>query len=124
MSHPLSSAPLYSASVDEAERRAALDARQRELRADARFLCESLRLVRLCPRKACRRADDCRGEPRSCLDTRGEAVPEEARDFARLMLDAEKDRESADDIEADYPEEAAAWRAWVAALDARVRRRR
>ncbi len=119
---PKSPAPLYSAPIDDVERRAALHARERAIFADARFLCDALRLARLCPHKACRRAGLCRGEPRQCLDTRGESVPRDARGFAELMLDAEKEREPVEQIEADYPEEAAVWRSWVAALNARLTR--
>ena len=114
--------PKPPAPPNAAPREAMPFARDRAIFADTRFLCDALRLARLCPHVACRRADCCRGEPSRCLDTRGQAAPEEARGFAELLLDAERDGEPIEEIEALYPEDALAWRMWIAALNALPRR--
>ena len=119
MTRRLSSAPLYSAPVDDAERAAQMRTRARARQAEDRALCDTLRLARLCPRAACRKADRCRGHPRWCLDTTGEAVPAEVRDWAEQPAVADEDDEREDDV----ADEALAHRCWVAGLEARVRRR-
>jgi len=50
-----------------AEVRAAFAARSpRELREDARFVLDALRLFRVCPRERCRKAQTCQGKPERC----------------------------------------------------------
>jgi hypothetical protein len=107
---------------DEEGRRKSLRAAARAMPDAAGAMCDTLHLDMICPRAACRRTRRCRGHPRECLDTRGERVPLAVYEWAVLLAQARHDGESADDIEALYPEEALAWRCWVAALDARVRR--
>ena len=107
--------------IADTERRA-LRGRARAMPDEAAFICDTLRLARLCSRAPCRRSDRCRGHPRICLDTTGESVPAEVFEWAVLVAEARQDGEPADDVEAMYPEEALAWRCWVAALEARVRR--
>jgi hypothetical protein len=109
------------APVDDRER-AALRGQARAMPDEAPFLCDTLRLARLCPHAKCRKANRCRGHPRICLDTTGESVPAEVFEWAVRIAEARQDGEPLEDIEAMYPEEALAYRCWTAALDARVRR--
>jgi hypothetical protein len=85
---------------------------------EAAFICETLRLARLCPRAICRKADRCRGHARMCLDSRGEAAPDEVFALAVELAQARQDGEPADEVAANYPDEALAWRCWIAGLDA------
>jgi hypothetical protein len=116
--------PAAVARVEEILRRRDLRAQARAMPDEAAFICDTLRLARLCPRAACRRADRCRTHPRMCLDTTGEAVPVDAYDFAVQLAQARLDGEPADHAETTYPQEALAHACWVAGLDARVRRNR
>lgn len=93
-------------------------------REEDRFICDMLSLARLCPRVACRKAHRCRGHPLCCLDTTGEAVPAEAREWVERLLEAGENGESLDELEAAFPEEQLAYRCWVAALNARITRDR
>jgi hypothetical protein len=115
--------PAAARSEDEARRRG-LRAQARAMPEEAAFICDTLRLARLCRRTACRKVDRCRGHPRMCLDTTGEAVPFDAFDFAVQLAQARRDGEPADHAATTYPQEAAAHACWVAGLDARVRRNR
>ena len=117
-----SARPIDTTRVEEEMRRMDLRAQARAMPDEAPFLCDTLRLARLCPHAKCRKADHCRGHPRMCLDTTGESVPAEAFAWAVRAAQARQDGEPADEVEAMYPEEALAWRCWTAALDARVRR--
>ena len=122
MTHVCENRPLYDAPLYESERHERMRADARHMRVEDRFICDTLRLARLCPRAACRRADRCRGRyPRLCLDTRGEAAPPEAHDFAERLADARASGERREDIEAAFPDSALAWRCWAAALAARRR---
>lgn len=116
-----SPAPPDHTRIEDAERRA-LRAQARAMPEEAAFICETLRLARLCPRAICRKADRCRGDKRMCLDSRGEAAPDEVFAFAVELARARQDGEPAEEVEISYELEALAHRCWVAALEARVRR--
>jgi hypothetical protein len=107
---------------DEAALSAQSEALARKFHEEARFICKTLRLARLCPRADCRRADSCRGHPRFCLDTTGQEAPAEVHEWVEQLLAAREDGVSAEQLASTYPVEAAAHHAWVAALVARVRR--
>jgi hypothetical protein len=98
--------------------------------AEQRFICRALQLFRFCPLARCNRMRDCRGEPQRCLATRGEVVPREARVVPEAMLRAaryNRVRPGEGDrwFRQDYRREAAAFNAWISALEARdVRRER
>jgi hypothetical protein len=94
----------------------------RRSQAKDRFICDTLQLARLCWRKTCQRAGACRGDPRMCRFINGDPVPGEAHEWAELLADAEQNGEPREGLEADYPDEEFAFRCWVAALQARVRR--
>jgi hypothetical protein len=94
----------------------------RRSQAKERFICDTLQLARLCWRKTCRRAGACRGDPGMCRFINGDPVPGEAHEWAELLAEADENGEPREALEADYPDEACAFRCWVAALDARVRR--
>jgi hypothetical protein len=113
--------PVDVARIEETMRRA-LRGRARAMPDEALFICDTLRLAPLCPHAKCRKADRCRGHPRMCLDSTGESVPAEAFEWAVLVAEARQDGEPAEELEAMYPEEALAFRCWIAALAARVRR--
>jgi hypothetical protein len=115
--------PLDLAPLDDAGLRKTLRTQARAMPDAAAFICDTLQLARICPRTACRKADRCRNDPRTCRDTTGEAVPVEAYEFAVLLAQAWRDDEPACDVEALYPVEAAGWRCWVAALGCAVTRR-
>jgi len=119
-----SSHPIDTARIEEEMRRRDLRAQARAMPDEAPFICDTLRLARLCRHAMCRRADRCCGHPRMCLDTTGEIVPAEVFDFAVQLAQARQDGEPADGVEAKYPEEALAHRCWIAALNARVTRDR
>jgi hypothetical protein len=106
---------------EEEMRRRDLRARARAMPAEAVFICDTLRLARLCRRIACKRADACRGDARMCLDSTGEAVPLEVFDWAVQRAQARQDGEPDNEVAANHPDEALAWRCWSAGLDA-VRR--
>jgi hypothetical protein len=107
---------------DEAALRAEREAEARTFHAEARFICRTLRLARLCPRADCRRADSCRGHPRVCLDTTGQDAPAEVHEWAEQLIVAREHGVPDEQLASEYPVEAAAHRAWVAALAARVKR--
>jgi hypothetical protein len=94
----------------------------RRSQAKDRFICDTLQLARLCWRKTCQRADACRGDPRMCRFINGDPVPGEAHEWAELLADADQNGEPREGLEADYPDEEFAFRCWVAAIEARVRR--
>ena len=119
-----SSHPIDTTRIEEEMRRRDLRAQARAMPDEAPFICDTLRLARLCRHATCRRADRCCGHPRMCLDTTGETVPAEAFDFAVQLAQARQDGEPAESAEANYPQEAVAWRCWTAALNARIRRDR
>jgi hypothetical protein len=96
--------------------------RRRAAHEQDRFTCNTLRLARLCRSAACRRGDRCRGHPRHCIDRLGDAVPPEAFEWVDVLLDARESGAAPADLAAGYPDAALAWRAWVAALAARVTR--
>jgi hypothetical protein len=124
MTRRLSPAPLYGAPIDDAERAAQMRMRALAVHVEERLLCDTLRLARLCPRLTCRKADRCRGHPRWCLETTGEAVPAEVRDWAEQLVVADNNDERVEDVAASFPDQALAHACWVAGLDARVRRDR
>jgi len=109
------------APADDTERRA-LRKQARAMPAEAAFISDTLRLARLCWRTGCRKADACRGDAHMCLDSTGESVPAEAYAWAVLLAQARQDGEPADELEAMYPEEALAYRCWIAALEALAER--
>jgi hypothetical protein len=94
----------------------------RRSQAKDRFICDTLQLARLCWRKTCQRAGACRGDPRMCRFINGDQVPGEAHEWAELLAEADENGEPREALEADYPDEAFAFRCWSAALEARVRR--
>jgi hypothetical protein len=59
-----------------------------ELRSDARFVLDALRLFRVCPRERCRKAQTCRGNPERCHATAH--VPPQATAWAARLLLAER----------------------------------
>jgi hypothetical protein len=81
-----------------------------------RFVCNALRLHRVCAQARCRRANACRGNACACFETAN--VPEPALDCAALML-----------LTAQVPaltplvrtpaEHHAAYEAWIAGMEAR-----
>jgi hypothetical protein len=111
--------PLRPAPLDGTPRAVAPQGDVSRERERTHFLCSVLRLPRLCARAKCRRADLCRGRPRACLDSNGQAAPTEVLEFAELLLDAIATGEEMEALEETYPENALAWRCWIAALDAR-----
>jgi hypothetical protein len=119
-----SSGPIDATRIEEEMRRRPVRAQARAMPDEAPFICDTLRLARLCQQAMCRRADRCCRHPLMCLDTTGERVPAEAFDFAVQLAQARQDGEPAEDLDAEYPAEALAYRCWIAALDARVTRDR
>ena len=75
-------AALRDASAPEVS---AADLLARGFAAEARFMCETLRLFRLCPRSACRKTRRCGGMARLCLETHGAAAPAEAAHGEALL---------------------------------------
>jgi hypothetical protein len=97
--------------------------------AEQRFICGALQLYRFCSLARCRRMRGCHGEPQRCLATHGAAVPREARVVPAAMLAAarynhvwagEGDRW----FRQGYRREAAAFNAFIAALESRDLRAR
>jgi hypothetical protein len=83
----------------------------------ANMLC----LWGLCGRPACRRAQQCKCEPRECLARYAPLAPELARDGVAMLLDALPYRLDYEAVREDAPDELMAleqWRARVAASTA------
>ena len=82
-----------------------------------RWMADMLSLWGLCGRPACRRARQCKCEPRDCLARYAPLAPELARDGVKVLLDALPYRIDYDDLREDAPDEVTAleqWRARVA----------
>jgi hypothetical protein len=80
---------------------------------------------RLCGRLLCRRAQCCRGDPDDCLARYMKIVPEKARLFlAGLEAAVNHYGVPFDQAVEDLHEEAAAYKAWLDALDAMERKPR
>jgi hypothetical protein len=114
--------PIDTTRTEEEMRRRGLRGQARAMPDEAAFMCDTLRLARLCPHAKCRKANRCRGHPRICLDTTGESVPAEVFEWAVRVAEARQDGDPLEEVEAIYPEEALAYRCWTAALDACIRR--
>jgi hypothetical protein len=86
-----------------------------EMRADARFVLDALRLFRVCPRAGCRKAQTCRGNPERCDATA--RVPPKAADWAARLLLA--DRVPWVPLFAETREiEQTAYECWIAGIEA------
>jgi hypothetical protein len=83
-----------------------------------RLGADILRLWALCAKPACRRAQQCRGNPRTCSRRYGRLVPEQARYGMLLMFEAARCGVSDEQMRADMPDEIAALEAWMAQVDA------
>jgi hypothetical protein len=77
-----------------------------------------LRLWVLCAKPACRRAQGCKRNPRTCSRRYGQLVPEQARYGMLLMFEAARCGIGDAQLRSDAPDEIAALEAWCAQVDA------
>lgn len=86
-----------------------------------RGLSDMLCLHGLCERRACRRAQGCRGEPRLCLARYAPLVPDDARAGAKEMIEGRRLGLSFEDLMDGAREEVLSLSAWAMAVAASYR---
>ena len=72
----------------------------------------------LCGKPACRRAQQCKRDPRSCARRYGPLVPEEARLGMLAVLQGAQDGAGIEEVRTHVPADIAAWEAWTAQVHA------
>jgi hypothetical protein len=91
-----------------------------DMREDVRFICDALRLFRVCRNARCARAQACRGDPFGCYARA--SVPKPAKDGVSALLLAER-MPWLPLLARGNASEQLAYECWIAGLEAGARRR-
>jgi len=100
---------------------AKLAARRAAARLALRWAASAVCLWGLCTDAACRRAQECRGDPHRCMRRALPLLPEEVREGLRAMADGHERRLSFDALREEYPEEIDAVCDWAGRVLASAR---
>jgi hypothetical protein len=87
-----------------------------------RYKSNCLHLPKLCRGAACRRARQCKGDPRTCVSRYELLVPEEARDWMRISLEGLRADRDFDELRAEHPDEFEAFIYWHEVMEWAYRR--
>jgi hypothetical protein len=98
-----------------------LDPHHPALTHDLRTISNLLCLWGLCGKPACRRARQCKRDPRDCLSRYAPLVPDDARDGVAAMFEGKQCGMSYDELRAEAPLEIAAIESWIGLVHAAAR---
>ncbi len=81
-------------------------------------LCDTFEFHRLCPRRGCRSARACRGDPSECYNRQQPALPAAVRGWGAGLLTAGRSGWTQVKLDGNYAEEKFAFQCWLAGLRA------
>jgi hypothetical protein len=85
-----------------------------------RWFSNAYAFWRLCERRACRRAQCCKGDPSHCVETFGPLLPDDVHDGAIAVFEGKTEGLSFEAVVQRYPEQLAAWADWKTRLENRA----